>query len=94
MVGPQGAQDEVVNCGVGLVPGVVETIVLCLEVNQPVWLNTNPLHEERGKCIKVLIKGEVKEGAGQRREYDIVQSQKVADSLLHIHIQVIGWLLM
>ena len=33
MVSPEGAEDEVVYCGVGLVPGVVETIILCLEVN-------------------------------------------------------------
>ena len=46
MVCPEGAQDEVVYGGVWLVPGVVETIVLCLEMNKSIWLNPNPLPRE------------------------------------------------
>ena len=49
MVGPQRSKDEVMDCGVGLVPGVVETIIFCLEVNKSIWLDTNPLQRVYGE---------------------------------------------
>ena len=46
MIGPEGAYDEVVDSGEGLVPGVVEPIVLGLEVDQSCGLHTDPLKEK------------------------------------------------
>lgn len=51
MVCPERADDEIVDSGVRLVPGVVIAIVLGLEVDQPVWLDTHPLPEgNKGSC--------------------------------------------
>ena len=49
MISPQRAYDEVVDSGEGLVPGVMESIILCLEVNQPCWLDAYPLKKEGGR---------------------------------------------
>ena len=45
MVGPEGAQDEVVDGGVRLVPAVVEAIFFRSEVNQSNWHHLDPLCE-------------------------------------------------
>ena len=48
------------DCGVGLVPGVVKTIIFCLEVNKSIWLDTNPLQSvyegrEREREIESML---------------------------------------
>ena len=52
MVRPEGADDEIVDGGEGLVPGVMVAIILGLEVDQSRWLNAHPLQEH----IRILMR--------------------------------------
>ena len=60
MVGPEGAQDEVVDGGVRLVPAVVEAIFFRSEVNQSNWHHLDPL------CECACVSGEGVCGGGGR----------------------------